>query len=589
MKIKKKIWLKYFSKKEFKLVLDVFKRNSPYTDENWERIKFTKMIRKNGQFVHMESDIADNSLGILPKQIKNCLDKIGIDQLLELLENTLPIFNSMLKDGVLTKMFSDSGFINWEMVWAYLILDKDISNQDDYTLHIGQCYVNLMSDDNGWKFGSCSDELLRAVGKGQYRKSHFRMAIDSGIISKNFNRVELFHFGTDALEKRYALKWKKIRNYIPKSKHLLRANPENFCKKTMNAIGKIYGTTKLGELSHDNERNASLLIDNFGINLEAINLEYRDETLFLNGREFIFNLNFGNKKVRDIRPFLRKVSKMINSFDDITSFISCLNRYPVLEKYVTRKDKISLSEEKTIRNIVNLVVAAPEAVADSLKSISPEFIKMLYKNDPENEIAGVDTILALIKIFDKYKNVDLQIPIVKGEVGKYTFEILKKSDPLGLTLGYATDCCQVIGGEGESCLVSGYKEETSSFFVIKKNGKVFSQSWVWEKTNRDGKRVFAFDSIEILGKNSACSQDVIKCYENGAKELSKHYDIVFASADGSVLPDGIFALGRLESYDYLEGNPETNYAKEKDLECPYDNVYSDVDRTEKGLIIIKEE
>lgn len=75
---------------------------------------------------------------------------------------------------------------------------------------------------------------------------------------------------------------------------------------------------------------------------------------------------------------------------------------------------------------------------------------------------------------------------------KYRF--IGKDDPLGLVLGNLTNCCQRIGGVGESCVVVGETDPNSGFVVIECGGEIVAQSWVWydDKTG-----TIALDNIEV--------------------------------------------------------------------------------------------
>ena len=75
------------------------------------------------------------------------------------------------------------------------------------------------------------------------------------------------------------------------------------------------------------------------------------------------------------------------------------------------------------------------------------------------------------------------LPNLKGSIGNYKWEIIKKDNPIGLMLGYATDCCQVIGGDGESCLKTGYEE-----VEVNNRGRVIRQ--LHEQPPSAGKDVY---------------------------------------------------------------------------------------------------
>ena len=79
------------------------------------------------------------------------------------------------------------------------------------------------------------------------------------------------------------------------------------------------------------------------------------------------------------------------------------------------------------------------------------------------------------------------------EVGhQYIIEKLDSNDPLALIVGVETDCCQHIQGVGKPCAIHSWEQSDSAIYVLRKNGQVVAQSWVWRNTD-DG---VVFDSIE---------------------------------------------------------------------------------------------
>lgn len=76
---------------------------------------------------------------------------------------------------------------------------------------------------------------------------------------------------------------------------------------------------------------------------------------------------------------------------------------------------------------------------------------------------------------------------------EYTLEKLDATDPAVLLVGLDTSCCQHIDGAGRSCAIHSYEQADSAVYVVRKNGKIVAQSWVWRNQN-DG---VILDSIEV--------------------------------------------------------------------------------------------
>ena len=88
------------------------------------------------------------------------------------------------------------------------------------------------------------------------------------------------------------------------------------------------------------------------------------------------------------------------------------------------------------------------------------------------------------------------------------FRLLAKDDPLGFVLGDITNCCQVLGGVGESCVDDGYENPNAGFLVFEEslldeqncptgNKRVLGQAYIWYDPNT---KTVCYDNIEIPKK-----------------------------------------------------------------------------------------
>ena len=82
---------------------------------------------------------------------------------------------------------------------------------------------------------------------------------------------------------------------------------------------------------------------------------------------------------------------------------------------------------------------------------------------------------------------------VEGVGHQYTLEKLDANDPAVLLIGLDTSCCQHIDGAGRSCAIHSYEQASSAVYVVRKNGVIVAQSWVW-RNNDNG---VVFDSVEV--------------------------------------------------------------------------------------------
>ena len=120
---------------------------------------------------------------------------------------------------------------------------------------------------------------------------------------------------------------------------------------------------------------------------------------------------------------------------------------------------------------------------------------------------------------------DLKLFISKDIVDSdiITYELLEKDNPLGAVLGNITNCCQVIGGAGESCVKYGMCKPNSRFMMFSINKNIIGQSWVWydEKTG-----VVCLDNIEVptkylykIGHSKELQKSFINCLNRMANNF----------------------------------------------------------------------
>lgn len=83
------------------------------------------------------------------------------------------------------------------------------------------------------------------------------------------------------------------------------------------------------------------------------------------------------------------------------------------------------------------------------------------------------------------------IPKIKGELGRFRYEMLDLDDPSAVCVGELSHCCFILGGESDSALRHSMRSVNGRTFVVYYDNKFLCQSWVW----RNGD-VICFDSVE---------------------------------------------------------------------------------------------
>ncbi len=120
------------------------------------------------------------------------------------------------------------------------------------------------------------------------------------------------------------------------------------------------------------------------------------------------------------------------------------------------------------------------------------------------------------------------IPRIQGKTNGYTYEMLRCDDPLALTIGTLTDCCQEIHGAGQTSMEHSVVSPDGRVFCVRDaEGRLVAQSWFWRNQYTG-----CFDNIEIphrifelyekehpdVGRKGLTS-DVLEVYKKAAQDL----------------------------------------------------------------------
>lgn len=144
---------------------------------------------------------------------------------------------------------------------------------------------------------------------------------------------------------------------------------------------------------------------------------------------------------------------------------------------------------------------------------------------------------AIQKLYNEGETRDYSsIPRIQGETNGYTYEMLRCDDPLALTIGTLTDCCQEIHGAGYTSMEHSMVSPDGRVFVVRDDeGRIVAQSWVWRN-----QYTCCFDNIEIpdrifrlyekqhpnKGRNGL-TNDVLEVYKKASKDLMQEDERVY--------------------------------------------------------------
>lgn len=226
--------------------------------------------------------------------------------------------------------------------------------------------------------------------------------------------------------------------------------------------------------------------------------------------------SFEKKKFRDAVIAMRSRSKG-NRFCDMEAVLFAMNfdvntvKNVILENQ--NKDYASAllceSYKKNDEHLLNLakwVASHPDVSQDLAKDI------VKYKNsitigisDNVNAIRSqISKNEALLEIQEiekaypdfKFANCKCNLPKTEVELGDYKAYIMDEKDTRQAIIGYDTDCCQHLNGEGETAMMYGLANPDAGFFVIedKTSGKILAQAETWQMVD---KQILVFDNIEF--------------------------------------------------------------------------------------------
>ena len=210
------------------------------------------------------------------------------------------------------------------------------------------------------------------------------------------------------------------------------------------------------------------------------------------------------------------------------------------------------------RKNVNMLRYAGHVTEDmaapvSVEAFARDMAKHKYRRGSEASVELLELATRLEmsnKSFEMYLNyikrtptkTSEMLPFVRidgseyAEIGsEYVLEKMHFDDISQLSIGEETACCQHLGGVGAPSAMHSYEEPSSATYVLRKNGNVVAEAWVWRNTE-DG---VVIDSIE--GRSSVPASVAAHAFHQMAIQLIGKLCIkkVFISTTGYGLTDDI--------------------------------------------------
>jgi hypothetical protein len=409
-------------------------------------------------------------------------------------------------------------------------------NNKEYSVHLDDNFSGFISNPDNFVFLQLNDDTLGFYNNGEYIEFNKDMLLKNEKIKKLID------------ENKYGFEM-YIRLYYWSKKRFI---PSNIVIKNMpaNDIDKFY-------INNNGREWAKLINASVNVNLEENKASFFklcyvlglfSESTSIRDRA----IKFLNKKIVNILDGYTIHSKfdgfdLTNGFNEEYAefFMRYYNPTDFMEFEYEGDEKFDL-------------IAASYNNFNNVKKIYPN--KTLHTNR-EADLLKPEHVMNAVRT-SKYENVDIENEEFAISVGKYgynqeqferlqswynegkqitemelfveedkeekgiTYKLLDKQDHLNALLGNITNCCQVVGGVGESCVKYGMSMPNSGFIVFYYNGKIIGQSWVWYDKKS---KTICLDNIEIphrylekINQNKTIQKNFINCLiriENSFKEI----------------------------------------------------------------------
>lgn len=299
------------------------------------------------------------------------------------------------------------------------------------------------------------------------------------------NHAEEFAFDTTVT----CMYWEKYKKFIPKRKYF--TNP-NFVKgyiiKHLDT-GIFIRLTKRELKNNENMLSthmvsgilaASILhLENYSINHLAELYDVIYDSFFA----------FNDTDIEYIRDKLKLLSSIDLYRNKLILIKTILNP---LSKLWDSNERFNVATADDLLNFLKSIYFTDlNHIIESNDKKYQHIFSELFGQDLLDE-DSVDDIVRLWDLHLNRKNNDI-IPNVNIKHNDMILCKLETGDPIALTLGRYTNCCQYYSGIGSSCVEFGLVNENSGFYIVKNTeDTILAQAWVYTYKN-----IFIIDNIEI--------------------------------------------------------------------------------------------
>ena len=253
-------------------------------------------------------------------------------------------------------------------------------------------------------------------------------------------------------------------------------------------------------------------------------------------------------------------------------------------------DLLSVNDENRNKavNTAQWIINHPDANVRTVEDLVKAYTNIsITKDTPTrvlmDKIEKSKSAFEIINIenkYDKFRFADVKCNLDRNEVdlGKYKAYIMDAKDPQQVMLGYLTNCCQHLGGAGETAMMYGLINPDAGFLVIedKETGKIMAQAEVWETDNFKMENVTSNERIANMLDTAVSNgyiklEDITKCFteENYVEGVGTVYSDNLDDVNSLVVKDGHITSVDAYNSDLLRyiGHPDDDLRNGFDKYC----------------------
>ena len=532
---KTKIWNK-IKKEDVKVFWNICEDNLP-REMREKKLKNLEYIASGYNLVYPETNKQDGTAGIKPSQLKymcSFMDHENLKRFISYMNSNKAELQTELNKKI--KIDYEKDYLPNINLWGLIfkhIIQADIKKGKE-KIFFGEKILkaeqkqelDLFLSSSGIAELKFSDEVYEAYFKrtlSQKKLSEYLLLLED-ISFIPSSEISLKDINPSKIWEEKGATWKKLYGFAPKSKEMYEIKPEHWNQKLFfDSMHYFFGVRQLHKIENSDHVTSFIHIYKiFGDNLEIVRNIIKE-------KKIIENCNYSELKdlpelyalSKGEDPAFKKIINLsrkgitINfTLENLITILATTVLQPSLNNFILSRDGLTQEslQEHILSQESDVLEAGKTSDYSSLRSTNFEHKQLFLKYNVDKT-----NIPYILSLFEKTKELKTSLPLLKGEIDGFTYEMLDKNDIRGLIAGYATNCCQKVDTEkrsknpsGSACVYYGAEEETSSFFIVSKGKNIVAQSWTWVK---DG--VLCFDSIEFLG--DSISPKILDCYEEYAE------------------------------------------------------------------------